>query len=143
MDKVDSLMDRIFFDHILDIQMWSRNDLFYFGKHCDEIDKIFHWDNVDPRDQRSLCRIFFGEKNTSISLFFSENSRRKNRTHWAKNPVECELSDKEGMLQKCQTKIKIGAKNSNRDRQIEARSFFPDICWSEIDRDSRRRKTIS
>jgi len=93
---------------------------------------------MDIGDERGFFFIFFREEYVLNPLFFGENHRWENGTHTPEFPIERKFSDEDTVFDEFRKEIILATEDPNRDREVETRSFFANIRWSEIDGDTGR-----
>ena len=117
---------------------------FHIREHIDYFFEIFYGYNIDIRYDRCFRHIRFRKKYILISEFAREYRRRKSSLDRSYHPIECEFSEKERRSRDFFIEVIFFPKYSESDRKIIDRSFFFEVCWSEIYGDtgsSRKRKS--
>lgn len=130
----------IFLDEDLGVDRCVLGERSRTRQYIHERRQVFYADQMYSWYERSFLEVFLREKHVFDALFFGEYHGWEDSVHASEFAIECELSDKETLLQILFYEIMLFAEYTDRYREIEARSFFAYICGREIDRDTRRGK---
>lgn len=117
---------------------------FHIREHIDHFFEIFYGYDIDIWYDGCLGHIRFREEYILVSEFTREYRRWKSSLDGSHHPIECEFSEKERRSCDLFIEVIFFPKDSESDRKIIDRSFFFEVCWSEVHCNtgsSRKRKS--
>lgn len=117
---------------------------FHIREYIHHFFEIFYGYDIDIGYDGCFRDIRFREEYMLVSEFTREYRRWKGSLDRSHHPIECEFSEKERRSRDLLIEIIFFPKDSESDRKIVDRSFFFEVCWSEVHGDtgsSRKRKS--
>ena len=109
-------------------------------RSCEDIDRFtkrFYRNKRHIRNHRRFPIIVIWQKHISLVFFSCENGRGQHARNCSHASVEREFPDKIRIFRDGRLIFLILREDAERDGEIVERSFFPQICGSEIDGNAR------